>query len=61
MDQRQHKTRYIEEKVGKSLKHIGTGDSLLNSIIAQVLRPTMGPYETERVLKVNRTRQQPTE
>ena len=50
MDQRpQHKTNHtnlIEEKVGRSLEHIGTGDHFRNTTpVAQTLRRTINKWD----------------
>jgi hypothetical protein len=58
-----------EKKVGKSLKHIDTGEIFLNGIpMAQVLRSTIGKWDLIKLKSlckarenVNRTKQQITD
>ena len=53
----------IEEKVGNSLEHIGTGDNFLNRVpIAQARRSTVNKQDLVKLksfykAKVNRTKQ----
>jgi hypothetical protein len=59
----------IEEKVGNSIEHIGTGEILLNRTpMAQALRSTMVKWDLMKLKSfceakdtVNRTKQQPTD
>ena len=59
----------IEEKVGSTLEHIGTGDHFLNiTPVAQTLRETINKWDFLKLKSfckakdtVNKTKQQPTE
>ena len=59
----------IEEKVGKSLEHVGTGEYYLNRIpMVQALRSTIGKWDLIKLQSfckakdtVNRTKRQPTD
>ena len=59
----------IEEKVGNSLEHIGTGDPFLNiTPVAQTLRQTVNKWDLLKLRDfykskdaVNKTKRQPTE
>ena len=61
--------KLIEEKVGKSLKHMGTeGKSLNRTLMAYALRSTMDKWDLMKLKRfckakdtVNRTKQQPTD
>jgi hypothetical protein len=58
-----------EEKVGKSPKHIGTGEIFLNrTLVSQTLRSTIDKWDLIKLKSfckakdtVNRTKQQPTD
>ena len=59
----------IEEKVGSTLEHIGTGDHYLNiALVAQTLRETINKWDLLKLKisckakdMVNQTKRQPTE
>ena len=59
----------MEEKVGSTLEHIGTGDYILNiTPVAQTLRKTINKWDLLKLESfckakdtVNKTKQQPTE
>jgi hypothetical protein len=61
--------KLIEEKVGKSLEYMGTGEKFLNrTSIAYALRSTIGKWDLIKLQKlckakdtVNRTKWQPTD
>ena len=61
--------KLIEEKVGKSLKHMGTGENVLNRTpMAYALRSTIDKWDLIKLQSFckakdtdNRTKQQPTD
>jgi hypothetical protein len=64
-----HTLKLIEEKVGKSLEHMDTGDKFLNRTpIAYALRPRIDKWDLIKLQRfckakdtVNRTKRQPTD
>ena len=58
--------KFIEEKVGKSLEHMGTGENFLNRTpMAYALRSRINKWDLICFCKakdtVNKTKQQPTD
>jgi hypothetical protein len=59
----------VDEKVGKSLKHISTGENSMNrTLMAQILRSTIDKWDLIKLNSfckakdtLNRTKQQPTD
>jgi hypothetical protein len=58
----------LEKKLGKSLEHIGTGENLHKTPMAQALRSTIDKWDLLKLKSfckakdtVNRTKQKPTE